>query len=52
MECDAEITRSADRMGKPHLQGILGPIRLLDKDATAIKRAKSALPAPSMVNDG
>jgi len=39
-------------MGKPHLQGILGPIRLLDKDATAIKRAKSALPAPSMVNDG
>ena len=51
MECDAEITRSADRMGKPHLQGILGPIRLLDNDATAIKRAKSALPAPSMVND-
>ena len=51
MECDAEITRSADRMGKPHLEGILGPIHLLDNDATAIKRAKSALPAPSMVND-
>ena len=52
MKCDAEITRSADRMGKPHLQGILGPIHLLDNDATAIKRAKAALPAPSMVNDG
>jgi hypothetical protein len=50
-KCDAEITRSADRMGKPHLKGILGPIRLLDNDATAIKRAKAALPAPSMVND-
>ena len=23
MKCDAEITRSADRMGKPHLQAVL-----------------------------
>jgi hypothetical protein len=35
MKCDAEITRSADRMGRPHLQeDVLG---------------HEALPAPSMV---
>jgi hypothetical protein len=50
MKCDAEITRSADRMGKPHLQGVVGLIRLLDIDATPIKRTKAALPAPSMVD--
>ena len=51
MKCDAEITRSADRMGKPHLEGILGVVRLLNIDATSIKRTRTALPAPSMVND-
>jgi hypothetical protein len=51
MKCDAEITRSADRMGKLHLQGVLGHIRLLDNDAPPIKRTKAALPAPSMVDD-
>jgi hypothetical protein len=51
MKCDAEITRSADRMGKPHLEGVLGVVRLLNIDATSIKRTRTALPAPSMVND-
>jgi hypothetical protein len=36
MKCDAEITRSADRMGKPHLEGVLGVVRLLNIDATSI----------------
>jgi hypothetical protein len=52
MKCDAEITRSADRMGKPHLEGVLGLVRLLNIDATSIERSRTALPAPSMVNDG
>jgi hypothetical protein len=51
MKCDAEITRSADRMGKPHLEGVLGLVRLLNIDATSIKRTRAALPAPSMVGD-
>ena len=51
MKCDAEITRNADRMGKPHLEGVLGPIRLLNIDPASIKRTRTALPAPSMVND-
>jgi hypothetical protein len=52
MKCDAEITRSADRMGRPHLQGVLGLVCLINNDPAPIKRAKAALPAPSMVNDG
>jgi hypothetical protein len=48
MKCDAEITRSADRTGKPHLEDVLGLARLLNVDATSIR---TALPAPSMVND-
>ena len=52
MRCDAEITRSADRMGRPHLQGVLGLVCLINNDPAPIKRAKAALPAPSMVNDG
>src|SRR5271166_3534694 len=51
MNCDAEITRSVDRKGKPHPQAVLGLIRMLDKDAAPIKRTKAALPAPSMVDD-
>ena len=51
MKCDAEITRSADRMGRPHLQGVLGLVRLINNDPAPIKRTKTALPAPSMVND-
>ena len=50
MKCDAEITRSADRMGKLHLQGVLGHIRLLDNDA-APNQAHEGLRAPSMVDD-
>jgi hypothetical protein len=42
MKCDAEITRSVDRKGKPHPQAVLGLIRLL---------TKAALPVPSMVDD-
>jgi hypothetical protein len=52
MKCDAEITRSADRMGKPHIEAVLGLVRLLNIDATSIERSRTALPAPSMVNDG
>jgi hypothetical protein len=52
MKCDAEITRSADRMGRPHLQGVLGLVCLINNDPAPIKRTKAALPAPSMVNDG
>ena len=52
MRCDAEITRSADRTGRPHLQGVLGLVCLINNDPAPIKRAKAALPAPSMVNDG
>jgi hypothetical protein len=51
MKCDAEITRSADRMGRPHLQGVLGLVRLINNDPALIKRTKTALPAPSMVNE-
>jgi hypothetical protein len=51
MKCDAEITRSADREGKPHLVGVLGLIRLFNNDAAPIERTKAALPTPSMVND-
>jgi hypothetical protein len=42
MKCDAEITRSVDRKGKPHPQAVLGLIRVL---------TRAALPAPSMVDD-
>jgi hypothetical protein len=42
MKCDAEITRSVDRKGKPHPQAVLGLIRVL---------TGAALPAPSMVDD-
>jgi hypothetical protein len=51
MNCDAEITRSVDRKGKPHPQVVLGPIRMFDNDAATIKCTKAALPAPSMVDD-
>jgi hypothetical protein len=51
MKCDAEITPSADRMGRSHLQGVLGLVRLINNDPALIKRTKTALPAPSMVND-
>jgi hypothetical protein len=50
MKCDAEITRSADLKGKPHPQGVLGHIRLLDNDA-APNQAHEGLRAPSMVDD-
>ena len=50
MKCDAEMTRSADRKGKPHPQGVLGHIRLLDNDA-APDQAHEGLRAPSMVDD-
>ena len=42
MKCDAEITRSVDRKGKPHPQTVLRLVRVL---------TGSALPAPSMVDD-
>ena len=42
IKCDAEITRSVDRKGKPHPQTVLGLVRVL---------TGSALPAPSMVDD-
>src|ERR1700745_1742681 len=51
VRCDAEITRSTDRMVKPHLEGVLGLVRLLNIDAPSIKRTRTALLAPSMVND-